>query len=439
MVLKDDDLLWEQHSGGDGHRGPEWGPGDIRRAAEFYRSLAGGARLIIDLLMDHPGQQVDSDRLAAQIHRPTRGGAGRPTRQLVAGSLSATGELAAASDRRLPFYWWEGREGSASWYAMKPMVAALFQEARQQSATSPADAAAGTDWTAAEVAATVDDYLQMLAAEAASQPYSKTEHRRALIQRLSPERTESAIEYKHQNISAVMITLGLPYIRGYKPMGNFQEALATEVEARLQADPALLSQLQSRPADAAPASPLRRTDPPQRATANRQQAPPGNRPGRHPDYGLLQEENTKRGAMGEQLVVDYERTWLREHGRIDLADRVRWTARDDGDGLGYDVLSYSIDGHERYIEVKTTALGALTPFYLSSAELAFAHRHPHSYALYRVYAVLAQPPRFFGLERNDIHQLELTPVTYRAYLPAQSPQARKTTDDPDHQSDGADN
>ena len=98
---------------------------------------------------------------------------------------------------------------------------------------------------------------------------------------------------------------------------------------------------------------------------------------------------------------------------------MRWTAREDGDGLGYDVLSYGIDGDERYIEVKTTALGALTPFYLSSAELEFAGCHVQSYVLYRVYDVLARPPRFFALQGNDLAQLELTPVTYRACLPAQ--------------------
>lgn len=214
-----------------------------------------------------------------------------------------------------------------------------------------------------------------------------------------------------------MIVLGLPYIQGYKPMGNFQEALSTEIQRRLQADPRLLSRLQGNPTDTVPDSPLQRTDPPQRAAGNRERASAGNRPGRRPDYGLLQEENTKRGATGERLVVDYERTWLRERGRSDLADRVRWTARDDGDGLGYDVLSYSIDGHERYIEVKTTALGALTPFYLSAAELDFARRHLQSYALYRIYAVLARPPRFFTLQGDDILQLKLTPVTYRACLP----------------------
>ena len=419
MRLRDDDPVWERHSGRDGHRGPEWGPGDGPRAAEFYRSLAGNARLIFDLLMDHPGEQMDSEWIAAQIRGRGRDGNGGQAGHVVAGSLRVTGGLAAAAGRRFPFYWWEAEDGSASFYAMKPLVAQLFRDARQLARPGFAGAAAGADWTATEVAAIVDDYLAMLAAEAAGQRYSKTGHRRALKLRLSANRSDSAIEFKHQNISAVMIMLGLPYIRGYKPMGNFQEALSAEIQRRLQEDPALLSQMQSRPADVLPASPLQRTDPPQRAAGTREQAPVANRPGRHPDYGLLHEENTRRGAAGEQLVIDYERTWLTGHGRGDLADRVRWTAREDGDGLGYDVQSYGIDGDERYIEVKTTALGALTPFYLSSAELEFAGCHVQSYVLYRVYDVLAWPPRFFALQGNDLAQLELTPVTYRACLPAQ--------------------
>jgi len=75
--------------------------------------------------------------------------------------------------------------------------------------------------------------------------------------------------------------------------------------------------------DAVPSSPLQRADPLQRATPSQDQAYVPSRQGRHPDYGLLQEENAKRGATGEQLVFDYERTWLHEHGRSDLADRVR--------------------------------------------------------------------------------------------------------------------
>jgi Domain of unknown function (DUF3883) len=59
-------------------------------------------------------------------------------------------------------------------------------------------------------------------------------------------------------------------------------------------------------------------------------------------------------------VVALEQQQLRDTGHPDLAGRVRWVARDDGDGLGYDVLSFTGDGRERHIEVKTTALGAQT-------------------------------------------------------------------------------
>ena len=85
------------------------------------------------------------------------------------------------------------------------------------------------DWTEAENRAIVDDYLAMLALECAGQPYSKTDHRNALIESMGGTRSSGSIERKHQNISAVMLQLGLPYIKGYKPLPNIQEALRTEV------------------------------------------------------------------------------------------------------------------------------------------------------------------------------------------------------------------
>ena len=39
-------------------------------------------------------------------------------------------------------------------------------------------------------------------------------------------RADSAIEYKHQNVGAIMIESGFACIRGYKPTGNFQDALS---------------------------------------------------------------------------------------------------------------------------------------------------------------------------------------------------------------------
>ena len=63
MTLNDDDPLWEQHWGKDGHQGQEWVSGDGVRAEAFYASLADKARFIFDLLIDHPGKQIDADEI----------------------------------------------------------------------------------------------------------------------------------------------------------------------------------------------------------------------------------------------------------------------------------------------------------------------------------------------------------------------------------------
>jgi hypothetical protein len=200
-----------------------------------------------------------------------------------------------------------------------------------------------------------------------------------------------------------MIELGLPYIRGYKPQGNYQAALATEIRRRL-VDPGILAGPRTT-MSARPAEGLQPAEVPP--------PPPRQRGAPHTDYGALQEENERRGALGEELVVAFERQRLRRSGRDDLADRVRWAARDDGDGLGYDVLSFSLDGRQRHIEVKTTALGAPTPFYISSAELEFARSHPASFSLYRVYDVLSSP-RVYILEGDITTAIDLVPTAYRA-------------------------
>jgi hypothetical protein len=419
VALDDHDPLWEQHSGGEGHGGIEWGGGDGALAEAFYAALPEHTRFVFDLLMDHPGERLTSDWIAEQLTARRPDGVRAAGRRSVSTSMSRTARPTAISGRRMPFYWWR-TAGGASSYAMKPAVARLFRDARRTSIGNHAEPGSG-DWSAAEITATVDDYLAMLEAELAGEPYSKTKHRRALLPRLSPVRTASAVEFKHQNISATMLALGLPYIRGYKPMRNRQAALATEIQRRLEADPHLLRTLrEGTSAGIPPGSPLQRTAPPSPSPRPAASRRTGQRTGRHPDYGALEEENRQRGAQGEELVAGFERNWLRRHGRPDLADRVRWTAREDGDGLGYDVLSYGLDGLERYIEVKTTRLGAETPFYITSAELDFARRHPGDYVLYRVYDVLREP-RFFALEGDISDVLELTATTYSAQISAAKP------------------
>ena len=361
----------------------EWRSDDRVRAEKIYALLNGQTKLFVDFLTDHPGERVGVDQIVAYYAQRTPKGRNAPQRLSVAASLTPLARWCGDFGRRVPYDLWPGIGGSPSFYSMRASTARLFRDARMK--IDPGYDSGITrkaDWSNAEVEATVADYLDMLVAETAGQRYSKADHRRRLRQQLNPVRTDSAIEFKHQNISAAMLDLGLPYIRGYKPLGNYQAALAAEIERRLRVGPQLLRALKTVTDEGTPAgSDLQRTPVPAPPAAGAAPAPGNQKKGRHRDYGLLQEENRRLGQQGEELVADFERAWLRDHGRPDLASRVQWAARDDGDGLGYDVLSFDLSGQERHIEVKTTALGAETPFYITSPELAFAQSHADRYAL----------------------------------------------------------
>ena len=78
-------------------------------------------------------------------------------------------------------------------------------------------------WAKEEVEATVASYFAMLHAQLSGTPYNKSERRRQLLPLLN-DRSEQSIEFKHANISAILLELGRQYISGYKPRSNYQES-----------------------------------------------------------------------------------------------------------------------------------------------------------------------------------------------------------------------
>ena len=52
-------------------------------------------------------------------------------------------------------------------------------------------------------------------------------------------------------------------------------------------------------------------------------------------------------------------------GRDWTIQEVEWISKEQGDGAGFDILSRNANGTDRYIEVKTTKLGELTPIYMT--------------------------------------------------------------------------
>jgi hypothetical protein len=274
------------------------------------------------------------------------------------------------------------------------------------------------DWSREEVEAIVADYLQMLTLELAGQAYSKAEHRRQLSGKLA-ERSESSIEFKHCNISAVMIELGFPYIRGYQPRGNFQNLLvaviAEQIEGYALLDQTALAAVQQ-PA-AAPAhvdfARLKADAPTRHERAASPMAPRFQAVRR--DYLEREAKNRSLGTAGEEFVLRFEEWRLRASGQARLADRVEHVAKTRGDGLGFDVLSFNLDGSERFIEVKTTTFGRETPFFVTETEVARSNQEGDNFHLYRLFE-FRREPRIFdlagALERNCF----LDPHTYRAHF-----------------------
>lgn len=80
----------------------------------------------------------------------------------------------------------------------------------------------GGVWTYDELKAATVAYLGMLADELDGKPINKAAVRRSLKEEGEPlhGRSDASIEYRMQNISAVLEGLGLPRIKGYRPAKN---------------------------------------------------------------------------------------------------------------------------------------------------------------------------------------------------------------------------
>ena len=274
-------------------------------------------------------------------------------------------------------------------------------------------------WADAEIKPTVTAYFTMLRAELAGQGYVKADFNREV--QATTRRSRGAVEYKFANISAVLRDIGLPYVLGYQPRDNYQSALRAEVERFLDRDPEIPRLLEEMPAPDLPSTvQLVEVEPPVMAppcTDDRGRTAVG------VDYLERQARNQDVGLKGEHLVVEHERAWLSARGRPDLAELVVHVPSTLGDGAGYDVSSFLLDGSPHHIEVKATRGSITAPFFLSAGELRHALERPETYSIYRVFD-LGPNPRFYKLTGDMEEILDLTPVSYQARVKA--PGARST-------------
>lgn len=280
--------------------------------------------------------------------------------------------------------------------------------------------ATGEDWARHEVEACVAAYLQMLALQLNGQQFNKSERVSALIGLLDG-RSKGSVEYKFRNISAVLQELGWPTVNGYKALANYQLLLLEVVEEHLQLDPLLQAAAEhavQRPAIFAQPQPAEHVWVEMPRATKLKDAPPNYAPRfspAHRDYLAQEARNRSLGNAGELFVLELEAQRLHAAGKTKLANRIEHVSAVQGDGLGYDVLSFEEDGRERLIEVKTTAFCELTPFYVTRNELARSAADSMRYRLYRVFD-FRKRPRVFSLPGEINTYCRLNPISYLAEL-----------------------
>ncbi len=260
-------------------------------------------------------------------------------------------------------------------------------------------------WTDEENDLIVADYFVMLAADLAKRPYTKAEHNRALRDRI--HRGRGSIEYKHQNISAVLKGIGETWILGYRPAFNFQASLVNAVVRWLDRNPKYfpLANAWNRTTGIEETAVLRVGPPPTLSN----EPPPDElkqtlEMARRFDVAGRDERNRALGRAGEERVLYHERATLTGAGRRDLAERVRWVSEEEGDGgAGYDIASFSPEGRDRLIEVKTTNGWERTPFHITRNELAVAERMSAAWHLLRLWNFAREPKAFELRPPLDAH------------------------------------
>lgn len=276
----------------------------------------------------------------------------------------------------------------------------------------------GTPWTDREIDIIVKDYFDMLDKELKGIKFRKSDHNRK-VQSLTG-RSKGSVEYKYQNISSVLDILGCPRIKGYLPAKNIQKALLPGVERYLDKfaweswiDTSSIESLQksSLSSFADEIQIIQQDSIPRKIPTGKEvtrlirKFDPAERDARMRNIGML----------GEKRVFYSEQTRLRNDGRSDLANKVRWVSQEDGDGAGFDILSFTSTGKERFLEVKTTIGSERTPFFISKNEVQFSEENPEHSRIFRVFD-LPRIPRAFVLKPPLENELILTPQNFRADL-----------------------
>ncbi|UZP04703.1 DUF3883 domain-containing protein [Clostridium botulinum] len=131
-----------------------------------------------------------------------------------------------------------------------------------------------------------------------------------------------------------------------------------------------------------------------------------------------EKENKKKaniGKIGELLILEYERKKLERYNVENIDDKLVWVSQKNGDGVGYDILSYDVENdREIYIEVKATEKEKDEAFFITSSELKLSKEKECQYYLYRIYGLnnTSEHIKFYKINGDISNHFDLEPIQY---------------------------
>jgi len=137
------------------------------------------------------------------------------------------------------------------------------------------------------------------------------------------------------------------------------------------------------------------------------------------DYIKQAEENARKGLLGEELVLQFEKRRMLEKGYDEIINDIQWISKQT-DVYGYDIESFSIDENGKirkiYIEVKTTNSKYDIDFYVSENERVKSIQYGNSYWLYRIFDCDSAEPKFYRVCGKIEDNFTIDPISYIASL-----------------------
>jgi len=226
------------------------------------------------------------------------------------------------------------------------------------------------------------------------------------------------LERYHQQISALLIAQGLPYLRSQSPVSGAAPGLRLAVAEYLQNHPEIFTRMEAAVFRPEPLHDFGQRDLLQVLVS----VPAPLDGGAGADSADLlaganflagEQRNRSLARAGEHFVLAFERQRLHALGLDKYADTVEHSAVELGDHAGYDVQSWEPNGSAIFIRVKTTRYGPETPFYLTENELAMAEAYGQSYVIYRVFD-FPENPRIYLVSGPLEQRCTLRPASFRA-------------------------